>query len=250
MCTLTFIPRPDGYYLAMNRDEQITRGEASPPTQFQRGSSTAIYPVDVEGGTWIAGCHAGNAFALLNSNDAPNSGPRRKLNSRGLVIPEIVHLHSPEEVHARLPQIGLHDILPFRLIAIWPSVREVYEWRWDASSLRVEQNEWSARRWFSSSLSDEQANTQRGSACRRAWRDTNAGSLAWVRELHRSHAGGPGPFSICVHRKDVRTVSYTELIWSPVKLSFNYVGRSPCEHSIAQPGIRNYALVPPYFILG
>ena len=36
-------------------------------------------------------------------------------------------------------------------------------------------------------------------------------SLAWMRRLHRSHVPAPGPFSICVHREDARTVSYTEI---------------------------------------
>ena len=43
MCTLTFIPDRNGYMLAMNRDERISRGISDPPAVTQHGGIEAVY---------------------------------------------------------------------------------------------------------------------------------------------------------------------------------------------------------------
>src|SRR5215471_19134736 len=88
MCTVTFIPHANGFYVAMNRDERIARLPARPPTVFVRGLVESIYPLDCEGGTWIAANGMGIAFTLLNWNDAPVLC--NKSRTRGHVIPALV----------------------------------------------------------------------------------------------------------------------------------------------------------------
>lgn len=53
----------------------------------------------------------------------------------------------------------------------------------------------------------------------------------WLAELHRSHRPFSGPYSICVHRPDAATVSYTELVLNSRLISMHYVDGSPCETS-------------------
>ena len=53
-------------------------------------------------------------------------------------------------------------------------------------------------------------------------------SVSWVRNLHQSHDPVPGPFSICVHREDAATVSYTEVCCSEEGISMSYRNGSPC----------------------
>jgi hypothetical protein len=124
--------------------------------------------------------------------------------------------------------LDLKGILPFRLVAIFPAERRIGEWRWDQQSLESYAMSWKERHWFSSSLSDKQASRQRGAACQEAWNDRDAGSVAWLRKLHASHGATRGAFSICVHREDVQTVSYTELICTAEAVQCNYFGGSPC----------------------
>jgi hypothetical protein len=38
--------------------------------------------------------------------------------------------------------------------------------------------------------------------------------VEWLRRLHRSHRPEIGPYSICMHRDDAATVSYTEIVVS------------------------------------
>lgn len=83
MCTLTFIPKPRGFLLAMNRDDRYSRPPAIAPDVYQSGSQQALYPVEPGSGTWIAVNQAGLAFAILNWS-LPQGD---KLHSRGEIIP-------------------------------------------------------------------------------------------------------------------------------------------------------------------
>jgi hypothetical protein len=227
MCTVTFIPRHNGYVLGMNRDERIARGPALGPQPFECHDVVAVYPRDIEGGTWIGANEFGAAFALLNRNDAPAETVPQKRKSRGIVIPMLLCCHSEKQMQIRLRQIDLSGVMPFRLVAVWPDSKRLHEIRWNARQLAVETHAWEPRHWFSSSLSDRDAGIQRGTTCDAAWNDSNAGSLAWLRGLHSSHGGGPG-FSLCVHRETVETLSYTELICTQEAVRCNYLGEAPC----------------------
>ena len=72
MCTVTLIPRPQGFRLAVNRDEQRTRPPATPPRVFQHAPQQALYPLDPpSAGTWVAVTNAGLALTLLNQKLPP-----------------------------------------------------------------------------------------------------------------------------------------------------------------------------------
>ena len=185
----------------MNRDERIDRGAALPPARFQCGKITAIYPRDVDGGTWIAANQLGVAFALLDWNDVAPLTHKRQ--SRGFVIPALLRCHSSVEVQRLIGTLKLDGVLPFRLIGIWPESKTVNEYRWDSRQLTTEAKTWKPQHWFSSSLSGEKAAEKRGAVCRITWHDSDAGSLAWTRQLHRSHDAGTRAFSICFHRQEV-----------------------------------------------
>ena len=119
-------------------------------------------------------------------------------------------------------------MLPFRLVGVFPSEREIWEWRWDSTELEAHAHEWKSRHWFSSSLSDERAERLRGMACRHAQVEHDAGSAQWLRRLHASHVSGPGPFSLCVHRAEVKTMSYSEIVVTARAGSDGHFRGSPC----------------------
>jgi hypothetical protein len=131
-------------------------------------------------------------------------------------------------------RFDLGGIWPFRLVGVIPAEKKILEWGWNSKSLELEHYAWGTRHWFSSSLSDEQASALRGATCQRAWQQEDSGSLPWLRKLHASHANGPGPFSVCVHRENVETLSYTEFECSSRTLECRYFSGSPC--TMFEPG--------------
>jgi hypothetical protein len=228
MCTLTFVPSEDGYLVGMNRDELLTRPAALPPRRFQRSGMEMLYPREPSGGTWIACNDRGNLLALLNWNagGSPRLGEKRK--TRGLVIPQLIGLPDLSTTDSHFLEMNLDCLFPFRLIGVFPSEKVVNEWRWDGSTKQFLRLSWARKHWFSSSLSDSFAEKERRRACEAVAGEPAAGSNGWLRGLHRSHVPGPGPFSVCVHRQDAATVSYTEVRCGGTQISMDYLDGNPC----------------------
>jgi len=216
--------------MAMNRDERITRGAGLPPEIHEFGGTRAIYPSDGNGGSWFATNEYGITLALLNWNDvAPHGTAVAEARSRGPVIPTVIDSRSPSDLHEALRVSNFRGMMPFRLVGVFPSEQEILEWRWDSAQLDIHVHTWESRHWFSSSISDERAENLRGEACRAAYHQSDAGSLHWLRRLHASHAGRPGPFSLCAHRRDVKTLSYSEVKVTAGHSEMDHFCGSPCE---------------------
>jgi hypothetical protein len=229
MCTLTVFPRDNGYRLGMNRDEKIARGAGLPPFVHDVDGTGVIYPSDGDGGTWIGVNEHRSAFALLNWNDAvPASLAAQKTRSRGSLIPRLIGLRVLKEVHCLLADQDLDGVLAFRLVGVFLSEKEIGEWRWNSARLEFVLHRWEARHWFSSSLSDEQAGIVRSAACLAARTQPDAGSAEWLRRLHASHSDLTGRLSLCVHRTDVRTLSYSEIECGPFTIRMRHSVGSPC----------------------
>lgn len=229
MCTLSFILGKNGYLLAMNRDERLTRERARPPAVFELNGARAVFPYESSGGTWIGGNDRGLALALLNQN--LNSPALEKVKSRGVVVRKLLGATSVSELQTSLRRLDLAGTLPFRLLAFVPREKAVLEWAWDGAKLQDRAHPWKHGHWFSSGLGDERATRERGTVCRAAWRQARSGTLAWLRQVHRSHRPKRGAFSICVHRNDAQTVSYTEISCGKTSLELRYHSGPACGRS-------------------
>jgi len=229
MCTLTFIPTTDGYLAAMNRDELRNRPIAYAPQVRTRNGVEALYPTEPSGGTWIASNRYSNLLALLNWNHETRSQDMpQKTRSRGLLIPELISASSFEATADIFEALGIGGILPFRLVGFFPDEKTVAEWCWDGRRKDLRTLPWSRGHWFSSSLSDRAAAQQRGSACETAAVAPDFGATKSLRLLHASHIPVAGPFSVCVHRPDAATVSYTEVFCRKRSVAMRYVPGNPC----------------------
>lgn len=227
MCTVSVVTRKNGYVLAMNRDEQVARGErALAPAISAHGAISSVMPCESSGGTWVAGNSAGVSLALLNWHIPTTVG--REQRSRGLIIPELIRFTSQAAMQGALEAGKLATTRPFRLVGVFPGTREICEWRWNTEALQVRWFDWRPNHWFSSGLGDAAALEQRTLAVGRAWKQSAAGSAAWLRRLHRSHRAQPRELAICVHRQGVGTVSYTELTVTPSAVRCRYAAGTPC----------------------
>jgi hypothetical protein len=227
MCTLSFAPAQNGYLLTMNRDERLARPQALPPAKFTIAGRQAAYPHEPGGGTWIGVNDFGVAAALLNLNIGTQHEMKRV--SRGVLIPDLLTMTDSDSAAKQMVRFDLSGVLPFRLVGIFPRQRAVIEWAWDFQALSKKLHLWELNHWFSSGASDIEAQRQRSDVCIQAARDSRKGTLAWLQDLHRSHAPERGAFSICAHREDAATVSYTEIVASGDRIEMNYRPGAPCE---------------------
>lgn len=212
----------------MNRDELKERVAAMPPSLHQIGCEALIYPQEPSGGTWIAATCRGDSFALMNANlpHGETLGPKRA--SRGLIIPYLFLENTVKGVDHRLGEIQLTDMFPFRLFGIFRGTCAIAQWYWDGARVISRRHEWIRNHWFSSSRSDARAEVERGKVCEMSWREDTQDSVEWLRALHSSHIPEAGAFSVCVHRLDAATVSYTEVQCGPRELRMSYLAGNPC----------------------
>ena len=229
MCTLSFLPGKNSYLAAMNRDEQRSRPAAFPPAIHPFGVDSLIYPSESSGGTWIGANSHGTLLALLNAYSMEAAALGEKSRSRGELIPLLLKESEPQSLRSAFQDLDLRGVYPFRLFGFFPATQECLEWTWDTQHLAVRPHVWGRQHWFSSSRSDAQAAVARGAACARAWKGIPSAPAVWLRELHAGHIPEPGPFSICVHREDAATVSYTEVEWKRGVLQMRYLPGNPCQ---------------------
>jgi hypothetical protein len=227
MCTVTFIARRNGYALGMNRDEKLARATALPPAQRQIDRGAVLFPSEPNGGTWIGVNDAGVTLALINwyfISERVGGSPF----SRGNIIRSALSARLPAAVSEALANLPLDRINPFRLLGFFPTDQTVVEWRWDLKRVAQLHHLWTTNIWASSGHDEPGAQHTRGKIFGGALRQSSSGDLNWLRRLHRSHGLQRGPHSICMHRNDAATVSYTEISVSRRTAIMRYQAGPPC----------------------
>ena len=210
----------------MNRDETRKRATASAPTTVDLGDRRAIFPSEPNGGTWIAANEDGVCLALINWHRI-EAEPANKIVSRGRILPSLAGKGCGEDIANSLTDLPLKEIRPFRLIAIVPKEKAVTEWSWNLKRLSERKHPWTSRHWFSSGFDERRAESVRSRVCEQKPK----ANIDQLRQLHRSHAPRRGPFSICMHRADAVTVSYTEVSVENRKVTMRYKPGTPCSNS-------------------
>jgi hypothetical protein len=228
MCSVSFLPREDGFVLAMNRDERLSRISALPPEVLERDGVQALYPHELSGGTWIGVNGAGMAFALINWYSQPDCADENPV-SRGEVVRALLSARNSSAAARLLRGLPLRRMNPFRLMVVSPSERSLTEWRSACGDLGPFVLSWNRQHWFSSGFDEGKANEMRRRVCSRMLRDPI--DLPSLRRLHRSHAPKAGAFSLCMHRSEACTVSYTEIVVRGAMATTYYIAGPPCSKS-------------------
>lgn len=210
MCTVTFLPCEPEYRLGMNRDEQLNRVAALPPARHDLGDTQALFPSEPGGGTWIGLNDRGNSFALINWY-AVQANVKGEAVTRGQVVRCALPSTAPGQSTKALATLPLDQIHPFRLIGMFREQRQVCEWRWNLQTLEPIDHGWLPAIWISSGWDESGAQTTRSQVFQRAMAERFLATSRALRRLHRSHQPERGPYSICMHRHDAATVSYTEV---------------------------------------
>jgi len=211
----------------MNRDEKLTRVAAQPPARHRLGSRDALFPSEPNGGAWIGVNDSGATLALINWYAVPACVAGQPV-SRGEVVKSSLVADSPGMADKAMSGLPLARVNPFRLVGVFLASRAVIEWRWNLKRLERRDHPWQTNTWISSGFDELGAQQTRGKIFREALRQKSAGSVDWLRRLHRSHRPARGPYSTCMHREDAVTVSYTEVAVSAYAATMRYLAGAPC----------------------
>ena len=127
MCTVSFIPVGDRYFITSNRDEKIVRKPALAPQLYRVNGMEILFPKDPDaGGSWIGMNRNGDAAVLLNGAFHKHIPAQSYQRSRGLVLTGILSSQMPVKYFDELDVTGIE---PFTIIIL--EKQFLFECRWN-----------------------------------------------------------------------------------------------------------------------
>ena len=235
MCTLSWIRGVAGYSVFMNRDERPTRAPGLPPSIHGAGVQW-IAPIDGQShGTWIGANDRGVTLAILNRyHESPMSADGEWI-SRGLLVTSLIEETTKDDVERRLRDEPLKLYQPFTLAA-FEIGRGARLLAWNGETLAVSQVVETGLVLTSSGYDQEKATRDRRALFTR-WREfdpTHPTHPTYptpesFEAIHGSHIPEKGPLSICMHRPEAGTVSFTRIDVRSESIVVFYVPGPPGE---------------------
>jgi len=227
MCTVTIVPRDDGFRLVCNRDERRDRPAATPP--HAPPGWTALYPIDpLGGGTWVGVNAAGLAAAVLNRTADPGAPRRPGESSRGRLVPLVLAHGSMGAAMQEARALDASAFAPFGLVVVHRQAVGVLTS--DGRRLSLETSRLSAPILFtSSSLGDALVDPPRRALFDRLM---TGGPGAWLRAqraFHRHQWPRRLDISVLMARADAGTVSRTaiDVRSDQIHLRYEPLGAAP-----------------------
>ena len=129
MCTVSFIPANNKFFITSNRDEKLSRKIAVAPGMFGYNGQKLFFPKDTDaGGTWIVMKENGDAAVLLNGAFICHKADPSYRLSRGIILLDIFSVEKPS---VGFSKIDLSGIEPFTIVLLENNC--LYEFRWDGN---------------------------------------------------------------------------------------------------------------------
>ncbi len=230
MCTASWLLEKNGYQVFFNRDEQIGRAKAHPPTEFVTHDGIRfVMPVDPVGkGSWIATNEFGLTLCLLNYYQGELPGGA--LISRGQLVKKFAHYSGSKALFAEFSSLSLEHYAPFTLVIfdsqLCSTQGNVIALQWNGKALL---NTQPLPPLISSAVDADNVTASR----QRLFAELNTvkGPTAASRlAFHHSHAPEKGHLSPCMHREEAHTVSFTHII-TKESTTIYYRDGSPCSQT-------------------
>lgn len=235
MCTVSWLHTANGYELFCNRDEQRARATAWPPRVRERRGVRFSAPIDgASGGAWLGVNQFGLTLCLLNRYDVQPHEPRAEYLSRGWLLLELLACRSATQVRQWLAEQRLGPFQPFTLAAV-QAARSTHLFEWDGKQLTLDEAGEARLPLTSSSFATASVVAARRQQFAQL-RPTARGAEA-LAQFHRSHTPAPGAYSVCLHRDNAQTVSFSHLKIDRSHATFLYFPQAPC----AIAGVTPYA---------
>lgn len=224
MCTVSWLPAPDGYFLCCNRDERFTRAPALPPAVRERDGVCFLAPLDGDaGGTWLVANEHGVTVTLLNRYHVPGYRPPAAPRSRGLLVLDLASARTGAEAAARLVPSLLAVTQPFTLVLAEPGQAATIA-SWDGLSLGLERQASAGLLRTSSSVTEPEVAESR----RRLFAALDRVTPGALAALHRSHDPARGKLSVCMHRGDAETQASSRIEVTGQTVRLDHAPGAPC----------------------
>jgi Transport and Golgi organisation 2 len=207
MCTVTYIPSSDGYYLVSNRDEKHTRKKALLPLEYYLEGTAVIFPKDADaGGTWIILKENGDSLCLLNGAFTNFADAGQYTVSRGKIVLEIAAAFDMQKAFQLL---SLTETAPFTLIMI--NNARLWECRWDGEKKYCKLlDEYAAHIWSSATLYNTEQQKLRQQWFNKWVCENPSACLYSLFHFHKNTGEGNPAIDLVMNRDDkLFTVSIT-----------------------------------------
>ncbi len=223
MCTASWLISKDSYQVFFNRDELKSRLKARRPLKQEKLKVRYLSPIDTDaGGTWIGVNEYGITLCLLNNYSTAAPQETRNYKSRGHIISSVMHLDNVCSVISYLERTDLAYFRPFDLL-VFGLLNKPCRLAWNGEKKSFDKQ--IKMPLTSSSFNTEQVIQSRVNQLRLA----ESSSEEKLIELHASHYPEKSAHSICMHRDDAGTVSFSHITVSNTLITFEYKDGAPCE---------------------
>jgi hypothetical protein len=229
MCTVSWIHQEDGYHLFCNRDEKRSRLPSLAPVREWIDGVSVVAPRDGDfGGTWIAANGHGVTVCLLNG---ASDSPLRFRESRGKLVLRLASARTAREVCERAWRFNLGAYAPFTVVALEPGEpAAIVEWTGDEKAILLNGDYCMPL----ASSSQDQLGVQHWrlrefEQLRALGAPLDAGVLRIFHESHLGPSGAADAYSVCMHRPDAATVSFSSVTVSSEEVRFVYSPGAPCQ---------------------
>jgi uncharacterized protein with NRDE domain len=207
MCTVTYVPSSDGYYLVSNRDEKYTRKKALLPAEYYLEGTTVIFPKDADaGGTWIILKENGDSLCLLNGAFINFTDAGQYSVSRGKIVLQIA---AAFDMLTAFQSICFTETAPFTLVMINNS--KLWECRWDGEKKYYKLlDEYIAHIWSSVTLYNTEQEKMRQQWFKKWLTENPSACLYSLFHFHKNTGEGNPEIDLVMNRDDkLFTVSIT-----------------------------------------
>jgi len=205
MCTLSYLPHKEGFYLVNNRDESPARAQTLQPQTITINGKKILCPIDTEGkGTWIGVNEDGRMVCLMNGAFVLHVKKPSYRMSRGKVTLELL---AADDAETHFESMDLKDIEPFTVIIIERNLLMVFRWDEVKKYKEILSGD-QAYNWSSSTLYNSEV-----AAVRAQYFNENVDKFNSQQELllgwHKDQiSGAPG---VMLDLEMVKTVSITSI---------------------------------------
>lgn len=216
MCTVTYIPTQEGFFLTSNRDESPARiTEVPKPYEVWNGACKVVFPRDAHaGGSWIAMASSGQVACLLNGAFVKHQRQLPYRKSRGLILMEYFEGHSPLSF---AEQVDLHQIEPFTLLLV--DQHEFCELRFDGINRHIRMLSKSQPYiWSSATLYNTDEAKQKENRFMSWLNSAPSLSTEQIMQFHGLH----NPNGYLLDKPHVKTVSITSVYQQHEMLKMSY----------------------------